>query len=130
MGATVIFTPDQMYRMPDAERAQAMAWIRANGLDPEDISIDGPISLDEVDGQPVIRYHAFVRTTEGKKQHRPDCDAVWLEERTTPLIIPFFREPDGGCNMVIPRAGDYARSTEILNKAARWYGQASTKDQS
>lgn len=124
MTATVIFTTDQMRHMPDAEREQAMAWIRANGLDPYDVSVGGPIILDEVDGQQVIRYHAFVRTAEGKKQVRPDRDTVWIEERTTPLIIPFFVERSVGCEMVIPHTGTYARSTEILGKAAQWYGEA------
>ncbi|GFH34304.1 hypothetical protein SCWH03_05180 [Streptomyces pacificus] len=65
------------------------AWVEANGLDPHDLPMCHPIRVEEGEGGAVIRYRAFVRDADGRKQVDPgNPDEVWTEERTVPCAVP------------------------------------------
>ncbi|MFM9604261.1 hypothetical protein [Streptomyces turgidiscabies] len=62
-------------------------WMRANDIDPNDVPIDSPISIepDTAGGDSRIRYTAHLRNEQGRKYVEETTGDVAQEERTTPL---------------------------------------------
>ncbi|MGJ5897977.1 hypothetical protein ACSCBZ_39425 [Streptomyces niveiscabiei] len=58
-------------------------WLRANGIDPCDVPIHGPITID----QGRIRYAAHLRNEAGRKYVDETTGDVAQEERTAPLKV-------------------------------------------
>ncbi|MFF6781432.1 hypothetical protein [Streptomyces sp. NPDC012510] len=62
------------------------AWVAANGIEPDDVSTDHDLTVEEgADGR-VIRYRAYLRNAEGARCHVDGVGAA-SEERTTPLTV-------------------------------------------
>lgn len=58
-------------------------WLRANGIDPCDVPIHGPIAID----QGRIRYVAYLRNEAGRKYVDETTGDVAQEERATLLKV-------------------------------------------
>ena len=58
-------------------------WLRANGIEPTDVPINGPIAID---GQ-CIRYTALLRNEDGRHYVDPETGDVACEERTAQLTV-------------------------------------------
>lgn len=72
-------------------RDALLNWVRANNIDPNTVPIDRDMVIeDSPDGGRIIRYHVYVFTDDGNKQVDPEQPVVtpWVEERTTPLVVP------------------------------------------
>lgn len=68
-------------------------WVRANGLDPKEVAAcvgEVILTVEEVNGERIIRYQRFVRSATGGIQVDPRAtvDRVWTEEVTVPLVVP------------------------------------------
>lgn len=69
-------------------REQVAAWLTANGIDPNDVPLDGPITEDSRgDGTPVIRYTVLVR--EDGHRYATTTGPAAREDRETPLLVPW-----------------------------------------
>jgi hypothetical protein len=86
----VTFSPYTIRR----HHEQLAEWVAANGLDPYEVSGHHPIRVEQGDDGPVIRHHAFVRSTDGKIQ-TGDTNEVLATERTAPCTVP---PPDLGAS--------------------------------
>jgi len=63
-------------------------WLRANGIDPSDVPIEGPIAIERDQlGKWSIRYAALLRNEDGHRYVDPATDDAAREERTTPLKV-------------------------------------------
>lgn len=70
-------------------RDALLDWVRANGIDPNAVPIDRDMTIEDgPDGGRVIRYWAYVLTSDGSKQTDRQTDGALLEQRTTPLVVP------------------------------------------
>lgn len=64
------------------------AWVRANGIDPNDVPVDPPLTIESSGGGvPVIRYTALLRNENGRPYPDPDTGDAAAEERTVPLVV-------------------------------------------
>lgn len=62
-------------------------WLSANGIDPRDVPIEGPITIEpnpEGHGQ-CIRYAALLHDEHGRRYQDPATGDAAREERTAPL---------------------------------------------
>lgn len=66
-------------------------WVRANGLSPEDVAAEEPLTIEDAPDGRVIRCHVFVTNEDGVKV-RPQDGGPHTEERTVPLAV---EPPDG-----------------------------------
>lgn len=73
--------------LADAQRhAELLDWLRANGIDPNDVSADRPVTIEPgPHGGHVIRYTALLRNSSGRTYTAADGNGPAIEERTTPL---------------------------------------------
>lgn len=86
-GIRTVFHPDRWHHLLAAGQMPALhAWLRANGLEPRDVD-RAPITVEQQDGQAVIRYTAFLRDGDGHLYRDPVTDGAAREERTVPLIV-------------------------------------------
>lgn len=67
--------------------AAVAEWLRANGIDPDDVPIEGPITIE----QGHIHYTALLRNEDGHRYQDPGTGDAAREERTAPLTV----EPEG-----------------------------------
>lgn len=67
-------------------------WLYANGIDPNDVPFEGPITIerDPLEGRR-IRYAALLRNDEGHRYVDPATGDAAREVRTAPLKV----EPEG-----------------------------------
>jgi aminoglycoside phosphotransferase (APT) family kinase protein len=80
-------TSDQMraaWSIPDLQES-LMRWARDNGLEPNDISAYHPLTVEEADGDRVIRYHRWLRNESG--HHFLDGDEPASVEELAPLLV-------------------------------------------
>lgn len=84
-----VYSPDQFNAILDAGRLpEVQEWLHANGIDPDDVARDTPITIETVDGQRVLRYTAFLVDETGHKYVDPDDPhQAAQEERTAPLVV-------------------------------------------
>ncbi|GAA4676813.1 hypothetical protein GCM10023347_33930 [Streptomyces chumphonensis] len=68
---------------PYGPRAAVAAWLLVNGVNPDDVPLEGPIS---VDGQH-IRYAALLRNEAGRHYRDERTGRSAREERVTPLTV-------------------------------------------
>ncbi|KAB1146817.1 hypothetical protein F7R91_14665 [Streptomyces luteolifulvus] len=78
--APVTFSPYLMRRHTE----QLAGWLHANGVDPDDVAIDHPISV--VDG--VIHYHAADLDRSGESTDDSEVDEAITVERTARCVEP------------------------------------------
>lgn len=62
------------------------AWVAANGIEPDDVSTDHDVIVEEGPDGRVIRYRAYLRALDGCKYH-VDGVGPASEERTVPLAV-------------------------------------------
>lgn len=67
------------------------AWVAANGIEPDDVSTNHDLTVEDGPDGRVIQYRAYLRTLDGAKYHVDGVGAA-MEERTTPLTV---EPPDG-----------------------------------
>jgi hypothetical protein len=74
---------------PYGPREAVADWLRVNGIDPDDVLIEGPISieLETIGGDRCIRYAALLRNEQGYRYHDPATDQAAREERTARLKV-------------------------------------------
>ncbi|MFF1685940.1 hypothetical protein [Streptomyces sp. NPDC058254] len=58
-------------------------WLRANGIHPDDVPFEGPITIEH--GR--IRYAALLRNEAGHRYQDPATGTAAREERTAPLTV-------------------------------------------
>lgn len=76
-------------RTPYGPRTAVADWLTANGIDPADVPLNGPVAIepDPATGGRRIRYTALLRTEDGHHYRDPATGDVARGERTTPLTI-------------------------------------------
>ncbi|MFD4569371.1 hypothetical protein ACFWOX_34040 [Streptomyces sp. NPDC058467] len=73
---------------PFGPLAAVADWLRANGIDPDDVPLEGPIAIERDRlGKWSIRYAALLRNEAGHRYVDPATDDAAREERTTPLKV-------------------------------------------
>ncbi|WP_307621697.1 hypothetical protein [Streptomyces sp. V3I7] len=58
-------------------------WLRANGIDPRDVPIEGPIAIEH--GR--IRYAALLHDEAGRRYQDPSTGHAAREVRSAPLVV-------------------------------------------
>ena len=66
-------------------------WMAANGIEPDGVSTDHDLTVENGPNYRVIRYRAYLRTLDGCKYHEDGVGPA-TEERTVPLVV---EPPDG-----------------------------------
>lgn len=81
-------------------RAEEIAgWVAANGVDPDDVSTDHGLTVEDgPDGQ-VIRFRAYRRALDGAKYVDELAGGAAVEERAVPLVV---EPPDGWPVYAVP----------------------------
>ncbi|MFD5081871.1 hypothetical protein ACFWOG_04415 [Kitasatospora sp. NPDC058406] len=80
-------TPTQI----DKHRELLCHWLTANGIAPEDVSADLPLTIEQTADHSVICYHELQRSSTGHKLVDPDNrNRVWTVRRTVDqqVLIP------------------------------------------
>lgn len=62
-------------------------WVAANGIDPDDVSTNHDLTVEDGPDGRTIRYRAYLRTLEGARYHVDGQDCAAPEERTVPLAV-------------------------------------------
>ncbi|MFE9687985.1 hypothetical protein [Streptomyces sp. NPDC006285] len=64
-------------------------WLRANGIDPQDVPIDSDITIgtEPFGGARHIRYSALLRNELGHLHHDPATGRAAVEARTALLVV-------------------------------------------
>ncbi|MGY5048272.1 hypothetical protein ACWDE0_21970 [Streptomyces sp. 900105755] len=82
-------------------RADAIRdWLRANSIDPDRVSADHDVVVEDRPDGPVIRYTEILRNENGRPYPTASGD-VAAEERSAPLVVeppegwPKYAVPDG-----------------------------------
>ena len=68
------------------------AWVAANGIDPDDVSVDHDLTVEDSPDGLVIRCRAYLRNANGARYRVDGEDDAASEERTVPLTV---EPPDG-----------------------------------
>jgi hypothetical protein len=67
------------------------AWVAANGIDPDDVSVDHDLTVEDSPDGLVIRYRAYLRALDGCK-YVDGTGGPASEDRAVPLVV---EPPDG-----------------------------------
>jgi hypothetical protein len=63
-------------------------WLRANGIEPDDVPVDADMTIEDTPDGRVIHYVANLRNDEGRVQADPFHDGKTLrEQRAVPLVV-------------------------------------------
>lgn len=82
-----VFRPEQWNHLLEAGALPALQdWLRANVLEPRDLDL-APITIEQRNGQRVIRYTAALRDADGNRYRDPATGGAAREERTVPLLV-------------------------------------------
>lgn len=73
-------------------------WAQANGLNPNEVSVDHNVTIEDQPDGSVIRYWVITRNERGKVYALADGSPA-VEERTTPLVV---EPPDGWPKYAVP----------------------------
>lgn len=65
---------------------EVAAWVAANDIEPDDVSTDHDVTVEDGPDGRVIRYRAYLRALDGCKYH-VDGVGPASEERTAPLRV-------------------------------------------
>jgi hypothetical protein len=68
------------------------AWVAANGVEPDDVSTDHDLTVEDSPDGRLIRYQAYLRALGGARYRVDGQDGPASEERTVPLAV---EPPDG-----------------------------------
>jgi hypothetical protein len=86
-----------MPKAPNDDRREALcAWLRTNGINPNEVPIHGDLYLEPgPDGTPHIVYEAFHLTADGHRHVDEHGKNPAVERRATPLLVdpPDWWEP-------------------------------------
>lgn len=63
------------------------AWVAANGIDPDDVSTDHDLIVDDATAPGVLTYTAYLRALDGAKYVDEHAGGPAVEERTVPLVV-------------------------------------------
>jgi hypothetical protein len=63
------------------------AWAAANGIEPDDVSTNHDLIVEDGPDGRVIRYRAYLLTLDGAKYHVDGQDGAASEDRTVPLVV-------------------------------------------
>lgn len=63
------------------------AWVAANGIEPDDVSTDHDLIVEDGPGGRVIRYRAYLRALDGWRYVDGRTGDAAMEERTVPLTV-------------------------------------------
>lgn len=63
------------------------AWAAANGLDPDDVSTDHYLIVDDTEEPVMLRYVAYLRTLDGAKYVDERSGSPAVEDRAVPLVV-------------------------------------------
>jgi hypothetical protein len=75
-------------------------WARANGMNPNEVSADDDVTIEDSPDGRIIRYRAYVLSSSGSKQADPIRSGEPLtEERAVPLVVA---PPDGWPVYAVP----------------------------
>jgi hypothetical protein len=82
-------TPEQTRRIPFGGywHGALCTWACNNGLDPDNIVAAHPVTVEEVDGERVIRYRRFLRNEAGRIRIDVKRDMPESVEETMPLLV-------------------------------------------
>lgn len=71
-GAQVLarVTPRRWHQLTRAEQRQLADWLRANGVEPNDVPVDPGVAVVLLDGPAIVR-HEVVRSDNGRVQRDP-----------------------------------------------------------
>ncbi|QFR00714.1 hypothetical protein F9278_36155 [Streptomyces phaeolivaceus] len=102
-GDQVVYEPDQYLEVLGTERhEQLKTWLRANCIDPADVTVGAPISIERetydvtahdsagpvmLDGGRAIRHTVLLRNAEGRKYVDEATGDAAQEERVVPLVV-------------------------------------------
>lgn len=86
----------------NGQREELCAWLRANGITPEDVPISAEISIEPLTlgGGRAIRHTVYLRDADGRKYLDETGDEAAQEERLVPLVTeppphwPAYEEND------------------------------------
>lgn len=90
---------------PEWRRSLIAEWLTANGINPEDVSADDPITILAVPHAPaapdgwllqVIVFTQYHRSAEGAHEQNLITRRLVSFQRTVPLKVPFPPEPSTG----------------------------------
>lgn len=62
------------------------AWVAANGIEPDDVSTDHDLIVEDGPDGRVIQYRAYLRALDGARYH-VDGVGPASEERSVPLVV-------------------------------------------
>ena len=85
--AHVVYAAKQWITLPDWKRDTIKQWLTANGIDPDGVSTDQPITITaDTTGDCTIHYTVYLRDETGHRYFDPnDENEAAQEQRTTPL---------------------------------------------
>jgi len=104
----------RVYRTPDGMRT-VQAWLRANGIDPDDVPVDSELVIEDSAFGMAIRYQAYRLNEDGRRYVDPDDpDRVATENRTALLQLP------PPADWLAPAGGGRPASPAQRRRAAPW----------
>lgn len=62
-------------------------WVAANGIDPDDVSTNHDLVVDDTSSPAMLRYTAFLRALDGARYVDERAGGPASEERTVPLVV-------------------------------------------
>lgn len=86
-GVQIISDPDAWPSIRDNEQrlSRLLTWLRANGINPNDVPSDSTLTIGAEAGQVVIRHTVYIR--DGGRIRADDAGVPVQEERTVPLAV-------------------------------------------
>lgn len=90
MDGETVYDPDTWpYVATSGRREELCAWLQANGINPSDVPVHTPITLEPLThgGGRAIRYTAYLRNADGFKYFDEDSGDAAQEERIVPLVV-------------------------------------------
>lgn len=82
-----VYAPGQWDTLTDEQRHELKQWLRSNGINPDDVPIHEPITIETADGQEHIHYVVYLRDETGHRYVDPDDpDQAAQEKRAMPLV--------------------------------------------
>lgn len=95
----------------EQRRTELFDWLRANGIEPNDVPTDSTVTIEPGDcgsavrHTHVVRHAVYLRNATGFHYEDPATNGAAREDRTVPLIVPL---PDGWPQAVSPIEPDTA----------------------
>lgn len=75
-------------RRDEQRLAELLAWLRANGIDPNEVPDTSTLSIEPCSSGHLIRYTVYLLNAEGHRYANPGSDYAASEERIAALVVP------------------------------------------